>query len=375
MSDRDPTLNRENRSALDVQVRLGQRSYKIGIGVGSLKASLTDPNAESFCARHVIVITDTNVEPVYLDSVVEALKVNAMRVDAVTVAAGEPSKCVSQCDQLWQHIDDLKTDRHSVIVALGGGVVGDLAGFVAASYARGIDFVQIPTSLLAQVDSSVGGKVGINLPNSKNMVGAFWQPKQVIIDPAVLTTLDKANYIAGMAEVIKYGLIMDEAFFELLESNVTAINNRDLDFLADVISKCCQCKAQVVEDDETESTGRRAILNYGHTYGHAIEAVFGYGSYLHGEAIGIGMVCAARLAKDLGMVQQEFCQRQMALLDAVGLPTQCPEENHQALWEAMARDKKVVGGKLKFVLPTRVGHVELIDSPGEAKVLNSLKNA
>ena len=375
MSDRDLNLNRENLSALDLQVRLGQRSYTIGIRVGSLEASLIDPNASYFCARHVIVITDTNVAPIYLDSVVEALKVNALRVDAITVTAGERSKCVSQCDRLWQRVDDLKTDRHSVIVALGGGVVGDLAGFVAASYGRGIDFVQIPTSLLAQVDSSVGGKVGINLPRSKNMVGAFWQPKQVIIDPAVLTTLDAANYIAGMAEVIKYGLIMDEAFFELLENNVTAIKKRDLDFLAGVISKCCQCKSQVVQDDETESTGRRAILNYGHTYGHAIEAVFGYGSYLHGEAIAIGMVCAARLAKDLGMVQQEFCQRQMALLDAVGLPTQCPQENHQALWDAMARDKKVVGGNLRFVLPTRVGRVELTDSPGKAKVLKSLKNA
>ena len=170
---------------------------------------------------------------------------------------------------------EFKTDRNSIIVALGGGVVGDLAGFLAATYGRGLKFIQIPTTLLAQVDSSVGGKVGINLPQTKNMVGAFWQPQAVLVDPLVLGTLDDANYRAGLAEVIKYGLIMDLEFFEYLESSVEPLNNRDPDTLTKTIAWCCQCKATVVEEDETETSGRRAILNYGHTYGHAIEAVFG----------------------------------------------------------------------------------------------------
>ena len=260
-----------------------------------------------------------------------------------------------------------------MVVALGGGVVGDLAGFVAASYARGVDFVQIPTSLLAQVDSSVGGKVGINLPKSKNMVGAFWQPKLVVIDPLVLETLDDANYIAGMAEVIKYGLIMDASLFEFLESNVEAIKKRDKQTLTKIIAWCCQCKADVVEADETESTGRRAILNYGHTYGHAIESVYGYGQYLHGQAIAIGMVCAARLAQSLGMVDDEFCNRQSALFETLGLPTECPNDQLPVLLEAMQRDKKVVGGVLKFVLPTKIGHVELVDAPADELILKSMK--
>ena len=357
----------------DLRVNLGQRSYPIQIKPGVLD-SLAEVAAAVVSQKHVVVITDSNVGQIYLQRVVLHLQACCSRVDELTVDAGEKSKCVSVCDELWQRIDDLNTDRHSVIIALGGGVVGDLAGFIAASYARGLNFLQIPTSLLAQVDSSVGGKVGINLPNSKNMVGAFWQPRQVIIDPVVLTTLDEANYVAGMAEVIKYGLIMDLNLFEFLESNVEALKTRDLSVLSKIISWCCQCKADVVQEDETESSGRRAILNYGHTYGHAIEAVFGYGEYLHGQAISIGMVCAARLAKELGMVDQEFCDRQTKLFNAVGLPTDCPEDQHDAMLAAMMRDKKVVGGVLKFVLPTRIGHVELVDSPGEEAILRSLKN-
>ena len=358
----------------DLRVDLGQRSYAIRIESGVLD-KLAEVAASVVSQKHVVVVTDSNVGPIYLQEVVSQLQTCATRVDQITVDAGEKSKCVSVCDELWQRIDDVNTDRHSVIVALGGGVVGDLAGFIAASYARGLNFLQIPTSLLAQVDSSVGGKVGINLPNSKNMVGAFWQPKQVVIDPAVLNSLDDANYVAGMAEVIKYGLIMDEPLFEFLEANVEALKSRDLEVLSKIISWCCQCKATVVQEDETESTGRRAILNYGHTYGHAIETVFGYGEYLHGQAISIGMDCAARLAKELGMVDQEFCDRQTKLFKAVGLPTDCPEDQHDAMLSAMMRDKKVVGGVLKFILPTRIGHVELVDSPGDEAILRSLKNA
>jgi len=238
----------------DIQVDLGQRSYSINIQAGVFDR-LADVASAVVSQKHVVVVTDSNVGPIYLQRVVEQFRAVATRVDQIIVDAGEQSKCVSVCDELWQKVDDVNTDRHSVIVALGGGVVGDLAGFIAASYARGLNFLQIPTSLLAQVDSSVGGKVGINLPKSKNMVGAFWQPKQVVIDPAVLKTLDDANYVAGMAEVIKYGLIMDEPLFEFIEANVEAIKSRDLDILSKIISWCCQCKANVVQEDETESTG------------------------------------------------------------------------------------------------------------------------
>ena len=278
----------------DIQVDLGQRSYSINIQAGVFDR-LADVASAVVSQKHVVVVTDSNVGPIYLQRVVEQFRAVATRVDQIIVDAGEQSKCVSVCDELWQKVDDVNTDRHSVIVALGGGVVGDLAGFIAASYARGLNFLQIPTSLLAQVDSSVGGKVGINLPKSKNMVGAFWQPKQVVIDPAVLKTLDDANYVAGMAEVIKYVLIMDEPLFEFIEANVEAIKSRDLDILSKIISWCCQCKANVVQEDETESTGRRAILNYGHTYGHAIEAVFGYGEYFSwpSDFDWNGLCCAA----------------------------------------------------------------------------------
>jgi len=271
-------------------------------------------------------------------------------------------------------MDDLGTDRNTIVVALGGGVVGDLAGFVAASYARGLDFVQIPTSLLAQVDSSVGGKVGINLPKSKNMVGAFWQPQRVIIDPGVLQTLDEANYIAGMAEVVKYGLIMDGKLFEFIQQNVAAIKKRDQQMMAKLIAWCCRCKAQVVKEDERESSGRRAILNYGHTYGHAIESVFGYGKYLHGQAISIGMVCAARLSRQLGMVDQAFCDSQRQLFEELGLPVLCPGSPHDELVGAMQRDKKVVSGELKLILPKAIGEVVLVSAPADSEIFKSLIN-
>ena len=360
-------------AATKVPVSLGDRSYEIVISPGVI-FDLAPIVASSVSTSHLLLVSDSNVAPIYLDQIQQQLQATFERVDSMVVPSGEPSKSVAQCDQLWQKMIELKTDRKSVVVALGGGVVGDLAGFLAASFTRGLPFVQIPTSLLAQVDSSVGGKVGINLPQAKNMVGAFWQPQSVIIDPLVLNTLDEANYQAGLAEVIKYGVIMDEKFFEFLEASVEKINARDPETLTKLIAWSCRCKAQVVEEDEHETTGRRAILNYGHTYGHAIEAVFGYGQFLHGQAIAIGMTCAARLAKQLGMVDQEFCDRQRALFTSVGLPVDCPNEKHDQLMEAMTRDKKVSGGKLKLILPVRMGHVELIDAPPQKQILASWKN-
>ena len=367
------TTESQTPNHCEVDVSLGTRSYRITLGPGTLAAA--DQTLKPFIEnRHVVLISDENVAALYLDATTKVLSRIASRVDSYVVAPGEPSKSVATCDTAWQQLLELATDRDSVIIALGGGVVGDLAGFLAATLGRGIDFIQIPTSLLAQVDSSVGGKVGINLPKSKNMVGAFWQPKAVIIDPQVLSTLDQDNYIAGMAEVIKYGLIMDLPLFETIEASIDKIMDRDYETLTEIIAWCCRCKAAVVEADETERSGRRAILNYGHTYGHAIETVFGYGRFLHGQAIAIGMTCAGRLARNLGMVDEQFLPRQTSLFQAIGLPTVCPDEHHDDLIKAMKRDKKVSHGKLKLILPTEIGNVELMQAPDDEMILESLHN-
>jgi 3-dehydroquinate synthase len=281
-------------------------------------------------------------------------------VDILVVDAGEQSKSSDVAAELWEQMLDQGADRKSVVVALGGGVVGDLAGFVAATFGRGLRFVQIPTTLLAQVDSSVGGKVGINLPGGKNMVGAFWQPRGVTIDVDVLETLPDREYSAGLAEVAKYGVIQDTEFFAYLETNVAAVNDREPGVLTHIVERCCRLKADVVEQDEREETGSRSILNYGHTFCHAFEAATDYEELLHGEGVAIGMMCAARLAERLGRVDAAFVERQRVLLDAFHLPLEVPEVDHDQLIELMYRDKKVERGKLRFVLPTRMGHVELV---------------
>jgi 3-dehydroquinate synthase len=252
------------------------------------------------------------------------------------------------------------SDRKSTVVAVGGGVVGDLAGFIAATFARGLDFVQVPTTLLAQVDSSVGGKVGINLPGAKNMVGCFWQPRGVLIDVDVLQSLPEREFSAGMAEVVKYGVIQDAEFFGFLERHVDAINARDAAVLTQIVERCCRLKADVVEQDERELTGVRAILNYGHTFCHALEAATGYETLLHGEGVAIGMLCASRLAERLGRIDATLTKRQKDLLESFGLPTALPEVSHEELIELMYHDKKVERGKLRFVLPSRLGHVEVV---------------
>ncbi len=345
-----------------VDVQLGDRSYEIHIG-SDLIEQLGSLCAPFVADRHVIIVSDSKVAPLYLSKVEFALETVSARINSIVVPEGEQSKNLSQCDQLWQQMIEMPSDRKSIVFALGGGVVGDLAGFVAAGFARGIDFIQMPTSLLAQVDSSVGGKTGVNLPQAKNMVGAFWQPKTVIIDIDVLETLDDRNYRAGLAEVIKYGLIMDADLFARIESNIDSILNREPAIVTELIQRCCHCKADVVREDETETSGRRAILNYGHTIGHAIEAVYGYGEYLHGEAISIGMVAEAELAKQLGMVDEDFCDRQRTVFQSAGLPVTCPTGKEVELIAAMTRDKKVASGKLSMILPTKLGDVKAVPSP------------
>ena len=348
-----------NQSSQTVHVALDESAYNIRIGTGILAQGATDISATLGTLSHVVVISDANVDG-YACQMVEGFKRLAIRIDQLTVAAGETSKSSDEAVRLWNQLLERGADRSSVIVAIGGGVVGDLAGFIAATFVRGIRFCQVPTTLLSQVDSSVGGKTGINLPGAKNMVGAFWQPGLVLIDTDVLNTLPDRDYASGLAEVVKYGAIMDEPFFDQLESSVEDLNRRDSLTLQKVIARCCRLKADVVEEDERETSGRRAILNYGHTFAHALEATAGYGELLHGEAVAIGMVCASRLAEQMGRISANTTQRQISILDALNLPTQLPRWSHQRLWEAMNRDKKVQHGKLRFVLPTCLGHVELV---------------
>jgi len=342
-----------------VRVNLGERAYDIQIGTRNLSRAGAMAKA-LLPVSHAVVITDANVEQPHASVVGDSLAESDVAVDLIVVQPGEPSKSIDTAAQLWEKMLDLGTDRKSLLVAVGGGVIGDLAGFVAATYARGIGLLQVPTSLLAQVDSSVGGKVGINLPAAKNMVGAFWQPLGVLIDTAALDTLPQREYRAGLGEVVKYGVILDADFFTYLEENVAGLNQREHDVLAHVVARCCRLKADVVEADERETTGLRAVLNYGHTFCHAIETVTGYERFLHGEALSIGMLCASRLAEALGRVDASVTLRQYDLLKALGLPLTLPEVDHDELIGAMRHDKKVEYGQLRFVLPTNIGHVELV---------------
>jgi 3-dehydroquinate synthase len=356
-----------------VHVNLGPRSYDIEIGSGNLADAARFCDAETDDA-HSVIITDSNVAPLYADPLIAALEELGSEVTTLEVDAGEPSKASDVAANLWEELLNAGADRSSVVVALGGGVVGDLAGFVAATFARGLPFVQIPTTLLAQVDSSVGGKVGINLPGGKNMVGAFWQPRGVVIDVDVLQTLPDREYRAGLAEVVKYGVIQDADFFAYLEANIDAIDIRDADVLTYIVQRCCRLKADVVEQDEREETGLRSILNYGHTFCHAFEAATGYEQLLHGEGVAIGMACAARLAERLGRVDAKFVERQCALLESLRLSLDVPDVDHDELIELMYRDKKVERGKLRFVLPTALGHVELVRGVGTDDILAALSD-
>jgi len=359
-----------------IQVYLGPRTYEIAIGDSLLgeaerylsvwKEKLSWSSSKS---GKVLIVTDQNVQSPHAELVQQSLISTGWRVELVTLEAGETSKDIGVVTGLYEHLVNMQADRQTLVVAVGGGVIGDSAGFLAATYARGIPFIQIPTSLLAMVDSSVGGKVGVNLPQAKNLVGAFHQPLGVLIDTETLKTLPEREYISGLAEVIKYGVILDETFFQYLEENIAGLNARDSSVMKQVIARSCRLKADVVEQDEHERTGLRAVLNYGHTFAHAFEALAGYGELLHGEAVSIGMVYASRLAEKLGRIRPEDTARQIHLLRAVGLPVDLPENCKFAaddILQKMRLDKKTVDGKLRFILPTKIGHVKTVkDVPEE----------
>lgn len=340
-------------------VGLGDRAYDVLVGPGLIDRA-GDHIAPLLRNRRTAIVTDSNVGEHHGERLAAALEHAGVAVDVITVPAGEESKSFEGLASLSDQLLALELDRGDVIVAFGGGVVGDLAGFAAAIYKRGIDFVQIPTTLLAQVDSSVGGKVGVNLPAAKNMVGAFLQPIGVLIDTATLDTLDDREYRSGLAEVVKYGVILDGEFFAYLEANQAGLVERDHAVLRRVIARCCRLKADIVEQDEREETGVRTVLNYGHTFAHAYEALSGYGELLHGEAVAMGMLCASRLAERLGRVDAEFTARQERLLAGLGLPTEMPDLKAGQVLRTMMHDKKVEHGRLRFVLPVGMGKVELV---------------
>ena len=368
-----------------IRVNLAERSYDVEIGAGNLVDAgrfLVDRAKTT----HVVLITDENVHNLHAMRVAEHLGEQDIDVDVIVVDPGEQSKSPEVALSLWQGLLDLGADRRSVVAAVGGGVVGDLAGFVAATFARGLRFMQVPTSLLAQVDSSVGGKTGINLSEAKNIVGAFHQPIGVLVDIATLSTLPDREYRAGLAEVVKYGAALDAEFFGFLEQNATAIVERNEEVLVSVVARCCRLKAEVVERDEREENGLRTVLNFGHTFGHAFEMLsqpisplpLGEGPgarsadicspLLHGEAVSVGMVCAARLAERLGRVDASFADRLRAILQTVGLPVEPPKFDPQRILDTMLHDKKVQDGRLRFVLPSRLGHVELVDDVAPVEV-------
>jgi 3-dehydroquinate synthase len=348
-----------------VHVDLGDRSYDVGIGDGSL--SSVGSVLKSLGARgRVAVVSDSNVAPLYGGVVTECVAAAGLAPRLFTVPAGEQSKSIERLKGLWDAFVAFDMDRSSSVVALGGGVVGDLAGFAAATYMRGIRYVQAPTTMLACVDSSVGGKTAVDLESGKNLVGAFHQPAAVIIDPTVLRTLPKRELRAGLAEVIKTGVIMDDTFFARLESEMDALLALAGPPTLDAIRRCVELKAAVAAEDERESSGRRAILNYGHTVGHALETLGGYGELIHGEAVAVGMVAASRVAEKLHMASAEVTMRQEALLQRAGLPTTLRSVRPADVLAVMRHDKKARGGTLTMVLPTRIGEVRVVnDVPPE----------
>ncbi len=354
-----------------VRVDLGERSYPIYVGAGLLGKS--EFYAEHIHGKQVMVVSNGTVAPIYLEPVMAALA--AFQRETVILPDGEKYKTLD----IWQTIFDAllqhRFSRQCTIVALGGGVVGDMAGFAAASYQRGINFIQVPTTLLAQVDSSVGGKTGVNHPLGKNMIGAFHQPQCVIADTETLNTLDDRQLAAGIAEVIKYGLINDPEFFVWLEQNMASLLRRDPAALAFAIERSCIDKARVVAADELEA-GQRALLNLGHTFGHAIETGMGYGEWLHGEGVAAGMCMAARLSVEHGWLTRDEEERIVALLARTGLPTTPPDElDAGRILELMAVDKKVQNGNLRLVLMRGIGNSFVTDRFDVGKLHNVLNRS
>jgi len=355
---------------LSLEVTLGDRSYPIHIGPGLLADGASWRPA--LRGRHALVVTSETVAPLYLARVLPALA--GLRHATVVLPDGEAHKTLASATRVFDALAALGATRDACIVALGGGVVGDLAGFAAACWMRGIDFVQMPTTLLAMVDSSVGGKTGVNLAAGKNLVGAFHQPRAVIADTDTLASLPAREYRAGLAEVVKYGAIGDAALFAWLEQNATALANRDPAAMAAAIHASCLHKAAVVARDEHEQ-GERALLNFGHTFGHALEAATGYGTLLHGEAVAIGMLLAARLSARLGRAPAEDAARLGTLLAKLGLSCALPAGDPERLVALMRLDKKNLAGQLRLVLWRGIGAAEVVTGIPDSALLDFLRGS
>jgi len=335
-----------------LHIQLENRSYPIYIGEGLLsKIKLIEPHLKQ---KHVAIVTNTTVAPLYLDPLLALFKQYGIKAFPIILPDGESYKNQETLNLIYDALLKEKCERSVTLIALGGGVIGDMTGYAAATYLRGVPFIQIPTTLLSQVDSSVGGKTGINHPLGKNMIGAFYQPQCVIIDMDTLKTLPQREFSAGMAEVIKYGLIRDKAFFDWLEKNMEGHMKLNPSLLIEAIERSCQNKADIVEMDEHES-GVRATLNLGHTFGHAIENAMGYGVWLHGEAVSIGMVMAAYLSKLMGWLKEIEFNRIVTLLKEAKLPVDPPNISEDQYMQLMRMDKKVIDGKIRLVLQKGIG--------------------
>lgn len=350
-----------------VRVGLGKRSYDIVIHPEGLKQLGWYLQKLGYSGK-VGVITNPVLQGLYGQAVEKSLKRAGYQCHMISVPDGERAKTLRWVSHILDQLMAHRFERQSVLVALGGGVIGDITGFVASVYLRGIPFVQVATTLVAQVDSSVGGKTGVNHPLGKNMIGAFYQPSLVLLDTHTLKTLPEREWIAGLAEVVKYGMIADRKFFAFLESHMDDIVKLEEKALHYVVKRCCEIKAWVVAKDERES-GLRRILNYGHTIGHALESLGKYKKYIHGEAVGIGMVYEADLARSLGLCTDQVVSRQRALVRRTGLPTRLPKLRFRDLWGAMLHDKKVARGRVHCVLPKAIGKVTV--DPLDQKAVRS----
>ena len=350
---------------IEIPVNLASRAYRIIVAAGA-RADVGAQLAKLSVGRRVALLTDATIRRLHGEPVTRGLVAAGFEVTEVLLPEGEQAKTLDVLREVWDDLLEAGCDRTSTVVAVGGGAVGDLAGFAAATYMRGINFVQVPTTLLAQVDASIGGKTAIDHPRAKNLIGAFHQPRLVMVDPAALTTLPEREYRSGLAEVIKHGIVLDASYFADLERSLPALLDRDLAVLERIVAGSCRIKAGVVERDERE-TELRHVLNYGHTIGHALEAATGFDRFTHGEAVSLGMVAEARLAERLGIAAPETTARQVALLRAVGLPVTGLGAAPAAIIDAMGRDKKARDGRVPFVLAPEIGSFRIVfDVPRDA---------
>ena len=356
---------------IEIPVDLGPRSYSILVGAGAL-ATVGTELAKRGVGRKVVLVSDAAIARLHAEPVVRGLGQAGFDIAQVSVPDGEQAKRLDVVSDLWDRLLDAGCDRTSTVVALGGGAVGDVAGFAAATYMRGMNLVQVPTTLLAQVDASIGGKTAIDHPRGKNLIGAFHQPRIVIVDPATLTTLPEREFRSGLAEVIKHGIVLDAAYFADLETSIPALLDRDLATLERIVAGSCRLKAQVVERDEQEAE-LRWVLNYGHTVGHALEAATGFRRWAHGEAVSLGIAAEARLAERLGIGSPATTERQLRLLSAVGLPVYGLQVDPATVVEAMSRDKKSRDGRVPFVLAPEIGSFRIVPEVPSDIVLQVLK--